>query len=151
MMVKALKSFKDAGDFNAAIQEWEARPAVLQTYENLKVVMCAKYSKLNCQDAVSARATGHASANTVEEFVQATEELIAELTEQHIKQIKALIKANSKVMANLTAAVPAAATLVAATRSPTAAAIHEGAVLGQKVLQCNNMFALQQDSSKLHP
>jgi hypothetical protein len=66
MMVKALKSFKDARDFNATIQEWEARPAVLQTYKNLKVVMCAKYSKLNQQDAVSARATGHALANTVE-------------------------------------------------------------------------------------
>ena len=68
IIVKALKSFKDAGDFDAAIQEWEARPAVLQTYKKLKVVMCAEYSKLNCQDAVSARATGHALANTVEEF-----------------------------------------------------------------------------------
>jgi hypothetical protein len=74
MMVKALKSFKDAGDFDAAIREWEARPAVLQMYKNLKVVMCAKYSKLFCQDAISARATGHASANTVEEFAQGTEE-----------------------------------------------------------------------------
>jgi phosphoglycerate dehydrogenase-like enzyme len=118
MMVKALKSFKDARDFDSAIQEWEARPAVLQTYKNLKVVMCAKYSKLNCQDAVSARATGHALANTVEEYAQAMEELIAELMERHAKQIKALIKANSKAMAKLTTAVPAAATPVAATRPP---------------------------------
>jgi hypothetical protein len=68
MMVKALKSFKIAGDFDVAIREWEARPAVSQTYKNIKVVMCTEYSKLNCQDAVSARATGHALANTVEEF-----------------------------------------------------------------------------------
>jgi hypothetical protein len=126
MMVKALKSFKDAGDFDAAIQEWEARPAVLQTYKNLKVGMCAEYSKLNHQDAVSARATGHASANTVEEFSQVTEELIAELTERHAKQIKALIKANSKAVAKLTVVVndnktPAAATLVTAIRPPTVA------------------------------
>jgi hypothetical protein len=121
MMVKALKRFKDAGDFDAVIQEWEARPAVLQMYKNLKVVMYAEYSKLDRQDAVSARATGHALANTVEEYAQATEELIAELTEQHAKQIKALIKANSKAMAKLTTAVPAAATPVTATRSPTAA------------------------------
>ncbi len=57
---KSSQEFKDAGDFNAAIQEWEARPAVLQTYKKLKVVMCAEYSKLNCQDAVSARAIRHA-------------------------------------------------------------------------------------------
>ncbi len=98
----------------------------MQTYKNLKVVMCTKYSKLNCQDVVSARATGHALANTVEEFAQATEELIAELMEQHAKQIEALIKANSKATAKLTAAVnenktKAATTLVAAIRPPIAA------------------------------
>lgn len=41
MMVKALKSFKDTGDFDAATCEWEAKPAVMQTYTNLKMVMCA--------------------------------------------------------------------------------------------------------------
>jgi hypothetical protein len=60
---------------------------------------------LNCQDAVTARATGHASANAVEEFVQATEELVVELTEKHSKQIKALIKSNNKAMATFTAAL----------------------------------------------
>ena len=48
-----------------------------------------------------ARATGHASANAVEEFAQATEELVAELTEKHAKQIEAL----SKAMQQLTAAI----------------------------------------------
>ena len=65
MMAKALKSFKDAGDFDAPLREWEARPAVVQTYANLKVLMCVEYSKLNRQDATTARATGHASANNV--------------------------------------------------------------------------------------
>jgi hypothetical protein len=88
--------------------------------------MCAEYSKLNHQDAVLARATRHASANTVEKFAQATRESIAELMERQANQIKALIKANSKVMAKLTDAVnknktPVAATPVAATRPPTAA------------------------------
>jgi hypothetical protein len=46
-MVKALKSFKDAGNFDAVICEWEARPVATQTYANLKVVMCAEFSKLN--------------------------------------------------------------------------------------------------------
>ncbi len=57
MMVNALKSFKDAGDFDAAIREWEARPVAMQTYANLKVVMCVEFSKLNWQDSTTARAT----------------------------------------------------------------------------------------------
>jgi len=106
MMVKALKSFKDAGDFDPAIREWEARPVANQTYANLKAVMCAEYSKLNRQDATTARATGHASVNNViEDMAHATEELVAELTERHSKQVEAMIKANSEAMEKLTAAI----------------------------------------------
>jgi hypothetical protein len=57
MMVKVLKSFKDAGDFDAAICKWEARPVAMQTYAKLKVVMCVEFSKPNRQDATTARAT----------------------------------------------------------------------------------------------
>ena len=75
MLVKALKSFKDAGDFDAPIQEWEVRQIATQTYDNLKIVMCTEFAKLNRQDATTARASGHASANSVaEEYVKATEE-----------------------------------------------------------------------------
>jgi hypothetical protein len=127
MMAKALKSFKDAGDFNPAIQEWEVRPVATQTYANLKVVMCAEYSKLNQQDATTARATGHASVvyNVVEEMAQATEELAAELTERHSKQVEALIKANSKAMEKLTAAILA--------NKPTATATAAGNASGKAV------------------
>jgi hypothetical protein len=62
MMLKALKSFKDAGNYDAPIREWEARPAATQTYANLKRMMSTEYSRLNCQDAVTAKATGYASA-----------------------------------------------------------------------------------------
>jgi hypothetical protein len=78
MMVKALKNFKVAGNFDAASCKWEARPVVMQAYANLKVAMCAEFSKLNRQDATTARATGHASVkNVVEEMAQATTELVA--------------------------------------------------------------------------
>jgi hypothetical protein len=108
MMAKALKCFKDAGDFDPAIREWEARPVAMQTYANLKVLMCAEYAKLNRQDSTTARATGHASANNVvERLAQATEELVAELTEKHAKQIESIIKANSDAMKELTAAISA--------------------------------------------
>ena len=125
MMAKALKSVKDAGDFDAAIREWEARPAAAQTYTNLKVLMCAEYSKLNRQDSTTARATGHASANNVvEEKAQATEELVAELTERHSKQVEALIKANNEAIEKLTSAILANKpnkTPVAASNSEAAA------------------------------
>ncbi len=82
MLAIALKSFKDAGNFDAAIREWEARPVVTQTYANFKVVMCAEFSKLNHQDLTTARAIGNASANNVvEQMAKATEELVVELTE----------------------------------------------------------------------
>ncbi len=47
-MLKALKSFKDAGNYDALILEWEARQAATQTYANLKTMMSTEYSKLNC-------------------------------------------------------------------------------------------------------
>jgi hypothetical protein len=62
MLVKAEKSFKDAEDFDTPIWEWEARQIVAQTYENLRLVMCTEYAIFNRQDAITARATGHASA-----------------------------------------------------------------------------------------
>jgi hypothetical protein len=108
MLAKALKSFKDAGDFDAAIREWEARPAALQTYTNLKTVMCTEFSKLNRQDSTTAQATGHALANNImEEMAQATEELIAELTEKQSRQVETLIKANNEAIEKLTAAIKA--------------------------------------------
>ena len=105
-MAKALKSFKDAGDFDAPIREWEARPIATQTYANLKTLMCAEFAKLNWQDSTTAKATGHASANNVvEEMAQATEELVAELTERHTKQIETLITSNNQAIEKLTAAL----------------------------------------------
>ncbi len=106
MLAKALKSFKDAGDYDPSIREWEARPVAMQMYANLNVLMCAEYAKLNRKDSTTARATGHASANNVVEVLaQATEELVAELTKKHAKQIEALIKSNSDAMKELTAAI----------------------------------------------
>mgnify|MGYP006153576531 FL=1 len=138
MMVKALKSLKDAGNYDAPIREWEARPVATQTYANLKTMMSLEYSKLNCQDSVTARKTGHASANVIEEFAQATEEFIAELTEKHTKQIKALIKANNEAMAKLTAVLlenklpSAVATVPAAAREPNSKQTERAQIWAEK-------------------
>ena len=79
----------------------------MQTYANLKVLMCGEYAKLNRQDATTARATGHSASNVVEEMAQVMEELVAELTEKHAKQIETLIKANKEAIDKLTAAISA--------------------------------------------
>jgi hypothetical protein len=141
MLAKALKSFKDAGDFDASIREWEARPVIAQTYANFKVVMCAEFSKLNRQDATTARATGHASANNVvEQMAKATEELVAELTERHSKQVESIIKSNSEAMEKLTAAILAnkpPATTVTASKSAKAAAWAEKKRIATICPHCN--------------
>ena len=141
MLAKALKSFKDAGDFDASIREWEARPVIAQTYANFKVVMCAEFSKLNRQDATTARATGHASANNVvEQMAKATEELVAELTERHSKQVESIIKSNSEAMEKLTAAILAnkpAATSATSNKSAKAAAWAEKKKIATTCPHCN--------------
>ncbi len=108
MMAKALKSFKDAGDFDPAIREWEVRPAAAQTYANLKTLMNTEFTKLNRQDATTARATGHASVNNVvEEVAQAAEELMAELTERQGKQVESSMKSITEALEKLTGAAAA--------------------------------------------
>ena len=106
MVAKALKSFKDAGDYDAPIREWEARPAAMQTYANLRTLMNTEFTKLNRQDATTARATGHASVNNiVEEMAQATEELVAELSERQGKQVESMMKSTTDALEKLTAAI----------------------------------------------
>ena len=107
MMVKALKSFKDdAGDFDAAIREWEARPVSMQTYTNLKQLMNTEFTKLNRQDVTTARASGHASVNDiVEELTQTTGELVAELTKRQGKQLETVMKSTTDALKKLPAAI----------------------------------------------
>ena len=75
--------------------------------------------------------------NIVEEMAQATEELVAELTERHSKQVEALIKSNSEAMEKLTAAIltnkpTATATAAGNTASKAAAASAKAAKWAEK-------------------
>lgn len=159
MMLKALKCFRDAGDYDAPIQEWEARPPAAQTYPNLKIMMSLEYSKLNRQDATTARAMGHASANAVEEFAQATEELVAELTEKHSKQIETLIKANNEAMTknNETIAKLTAALLEIKSQTPsrapttTPAAATQGTTKAQRWAEKCRTATTCPHCNKIHP
>ena len=110
-----------------------------------------EFAKLNRQDATMARATGHASANAVKEYAQVTEELVAELTEKHAKQIEALSKAMLHLTATINSnsnAAPAASALTPATNTgKTAAQLTKAQKWAKK---CKNATTCPH-CSKIHP
>jgi hypothetical protein len=91
----ALYYLKKTGEYDAAVREWEAKPAANRTWANIKIFMSAEYAKENKQNKQTAK---QLKANAIEEQAEATEELIANLTEAHTRQIESLIKANTEAM-----------------------------------------------------
>ena len=91
----ALYYLKSSGEYDAAVREWEAKPAATRTWANIKVFMSAEYAKENKQNKQTAK---QLKANAVKEQAEPTEELIANLTEVHTRQIESLIKANMEAM-----------------------------------------------------
>jgi len=91
----ALYYMKASGEFDAAVREWENRPTVNKTWQNIKTFISAEHAKENKQNKLTAK---NFKANMIEEQTEATEELIAALTEKHTQQIESLIKSNTEAM-----------------------------------------------------
>jgi hypothetical protein len=91
----ALYYLKASGEFDAAVREWEHRPTVNKTWQNIKTFISAEHAKENKQNKLTAK---NFKANMIEEQTEATEELIAALTEKHTQQIESLIKSNTEAM-----------------------------------------------------
>ena len=91
----ALYYLKASGEFDAAVREWENRPTVNKTWQNIKTFISAEHAKENKQNKLTAK---NFKANMIEEQAEATEELIAALTEKHTQQIESLIKSNTEAM-----------------------------------------------------
>ena len=91
----ALYYLKSTGEYDAAVREWETKPVATRTWANIKIFMSTDYAKENKQNKQTAK---QMKANAIEEQAEATEELIANLTEAHTRQIEALIKANTEAM-----------------------------------------------------
>jgi hypothetical protein len=92
----ALYYLKASGEFDAAVREWENRPAGQKTWQNITTFISAEHAKENKQNKLTAK---NFKANTmIEEQAEATEELIAALTEKHTQQIENLIKSNTEAM-----------------------------------------------------
>jgi hypothetical protein len=91
----ALYYLKASGEFDAAVREWENRPTVNKTWQNIKTFISTEHAKENKQNKLT---TKNFKANMIEEQAEATEELIAALTEKHTQQIESLIKSNTEAM-----------------------------------------------------
>ena len=91
----ALFYLKASGEFDAAVREWEQRPAGGKTWQNIKTFISAEYAKENKQNKLTAK---NFKVNMIEEQAAATEELIAALTEKHTQQMETLIKSTTEAM-----------------------------------------------------
>jgi hypothetical protein len=91
----ALFYLKASGEYDAAIREWEAKPAADKTWANIKIFISTEYAKENKQNKLTVK---QFKANQMEEQAEATEELIANLTEAHTKQMQILIKSTTESM-----------------------------------------------------
>ena len=91
----ALYFLKASGEFNAAVREWEQKPAAQKTWVNIKTFISSEYAKENKQNKLTAKKF---STNNINEQAKATEELIAALTKNHTRQMETLIKSTTDVM-----------------------------------------------------
>jgi hypothetical protein len=80
----ALFYLKATGKFDAAIREWEAKPAADKTWVNIKSFLLTEYAKENKQNKLTAK---QFKANAIEEQAEVTEELINTLTENNTRQM----------------------------------------------------------------
>ncbi len=74
------------------MREWENKAAVDKTCTNIKTFISVEYARKNKQNKLTAK---QFKANTMEEQVEATEELIAALTENHTRQMEMLIRSTT--------------------------------------------------------
>ena len=91
----ALYYLKSSGEFDAAVREWENKAAADKTWANIKTFIATEYARENKQNKLTAK---QFKANLIEEQAEATEELIATLTENHTRQMETLIKSTTDAM-----------------------------------------------------
>jgi hypothetical protein len=91
----ALYYLKASGEFDAAILEWEQKPAAPKTWTNFESFIAMEYARENNQNKLTAKQyKGYA----MEEHAEATEELIANLTESHTWQMEIFIKSTTEAI-----------------------------------------------------
>jgi hypothetical protein len=91
----ALYHLKASGEFDAVVHKWEDKAAADKMWANIKMFSSAEYACKNKQNKLTAK---QFKANAMEEQAEATEELIATLTENHTCQMETLIKSTMDAM-----------------------------------------------------
>ena len=98
----ALYYLKASGEFDATVRDWENRPAGQKMWLNIKTFISAEHAKENKQNKLTAK---NFKANMIEEQAEATEELIATLTKNHMQQMETLIKSTTDAMKEMMALI----------------------------------------------
>ena len=98
----ALFYLKATGEFDAAVREWENKPTADKTWQNIKTFISTEYARENKQTNLTAK---NFTANMIQEQAEATEELIAALTEKHTEQMETLIKSTTEAMKEMMALI----------------------------------------------
>jgi len=98
----ALFYLKATGEFDAAVREWEARPAINKTWVDIKSFILTEYLKENEQNKLTEK---QFKTNAIEEQAVATEELIITLTENHTRSMEALVRSMTETMKEMMALV----------------------------------------------
>ena len=91
----ALYHLKATGEFDAAVCEWEQKPTASKTWSNIKTFITMEHANENKLNKLMAK---QFSANAIQEQAEATEELIATLTEAHTRQMENLVRSTSEAM-----------------------------------------------------
>jgi hypothetical protein len=91
----ALYYFKELGEFNTAVREWENKSAADKTWTHIKMFVSAEYARKNKQNKLFPK---QFKANPMEEQAEAMEESIATLIENHTPQMEALINSTMYAM-----------------------------------------------------
>ncbi len=92
----------------------KAKPATDKTWAKIKIFISTKYATENKQTKLTAK---QFKANLMEEQAEATEELIANLTEAHTKHMEILIKSTTESMKEMMNQMKVAAKSPANTRN----------------------------------
>jgi hypothetical protein len=91
----ALYFLKVSVEFDAAVREWEQKPAAQKTWANIKTFISLEYAKENKQNKLTAKKF---RANNIDKQAKTTEELIAALTKNHTHKMETLIKSTTNAM-----------------------------------------------------
>jgi hypothetical protein len=91
----ALYFLKASGEFDSAVREWDQRPAGKKTWQNIKSFISTEYAKEYKQNKLTAKKI---KANMIKEQAKASEELIAALTKNHMRQMETRIKSTTNTM-----------------------------------------------------